>query len=323
MKKRISPNAIIFVVAVSLMGPSLAQARESSLAERLGYSRSDKLLIVHADDVGVAHAVNTATFRALESGRVTSASVMVPCPWLPEVADYVGDNPGTDVGLHLTLTSEWHPFKWGPVASKTDVTSLINPFGYFLPIREALAQIDPHEAETELRAQVGLARTIGIEPTHLDSHQFLLFLRSGLFQAYLKVGRETGVPILLSKQIFAMIRQRVAVAAPDWESFLEPGDVLIDDVLSITPEEAASGWPAYYRRAIGGLRPGVSQLIVHLGTDDQELRGIAGDSDYGASWRQQELDYLTSVEFGELLRRENITLVTWRQIQETLGHTND
>jgi hypothetical protein len=186
-----------------------------------------------------------------------------------------------------------------------------------------MAQIDPREAEVELAAQITLARTIGIEPTHLDSHQLLLFLRPDLFQVYLKVGREAGVPVLLSKQIFSLIRQRMAGAAPDWESLLGPDDVLIDDVLSISPEEAVGGWPAYYRGAIEKLQPGVSQLIVHLGTDDPELRGMAGDSAYGASWRQRELDYLTGVEFGELLRQENVKLITWRQIKQSLNQDSD
>jgi predicted glycoside hydrolase/deacetylase ChbG (UPF0249 family) len=323
MIKQIIRRTLFLAVTVSLVCQVLAQPGGSSLAERMGYSKNDKLLIVHADDVGIAHSVNRATFSALESGRVTSASVMAPGPWLQEVADYLRENPETDLGLHLTLSSEWHAFKWGPVASINSVPTLINPLGYFFTIREALAQIDPREAETELRAQVGLARDIGIEPTHLDSHQLLLFLRPDLFQAYLKVGRDTGIPILLSKRIFAMIRQRMAGAAPDWESFLEPQDILLDDVLSISPEEAADGWPSYYRRAIQSLRPGVSQLIVHVGEDGPELRGMAGDSAFGASWRQRELDYLTGAEFGELLRQENVTLITWRQIGTSILRADD
>jgi chitin disaccharide deacetylase len=314
VKKQYLRHALLSAVIVGLSLQVSAQPSGSSLAERLGYSRADRLLIVHADDLGIAHAVNCATFSALESGRVTSASIMVPCPWLQEVADYARKNPEADLGIHLTLSSEWHAFKWGPVASKSSVPTLVNPLGYFFTIREALAQIDPREAETELRAQLGLARAMGIEPTHLDSHQLLLFLRPDLFQVYLKVGRDTGIPLLLSKKIFALIRQRMAGAAPDWESLLCPEDVLIDDVLSISPEEAEDGWPAYYRHTIQSLRPGVSQLIVHLGTDDQELRGMAGDSAFGASWRQRELDYLTGAEFGELLRRERVKPITWREI---------
>jgi chitin disaccharide deacetylase len=323
VKHRILRSVLCSAVTASLFLQVLAQPSGSSLAERLGYSRGDRLLIVHADDVGIAHTVNLATFSAMELGRVTSASIMVPCPWLQEVADYAKANPAADLGLHLTLSSEWHAFKWGPVASKNDVPTLINPLGYFYPIREALTQIDPREAESELRAQIGLARAMGIEPTHLDSHQLLLFLRPDLYQVYLKVGRDTGIPILLSKQIFALIRQRMAGAVPDWESLLRPEDILIDDVLSIPPEAADAGWPAFYRHAIQNLRPGVSQLIVHLGSDDQELRGMAGDSAFGASWRQREFDYLTGSEFGGLLREEKVRLITWREVGRSMLKASD
>lgn len=285
-----------------------------SLAEQLGYSRSDKLLIVHADDAGMAHSVNVATFDALATGQVNSASIMVPCAWLKEVADLAKSQPGADLGLHLTLTSEWHPYRWGPVASRTDVPSLVSSLGYFYTIREALAHMDPREVEIELKAQIQMARAMGIEPTHLDSHQLLLFFRPQLFETYLKVGRESGLPVLLARGIFSLIRQRMGDSAPDYESFLQPGDFVINDVLSITPEEAPNGWPTFYEKALANLKPGVTELIVHVGVDSEEMRAMAGDGSFGASWRQKEFDFLTSPQFGELLKKHKIKLITWRDI---------
>ncbi len=286
----------------------------TGLNERLGYGPADRLLIIHADDAGIAHSVNTATFAALESGRVTSASVMVTCPWLQEVADYAKKNPQADIGVHLTLSSEWHSFKWGPVASKSEVPSLVDSFGYLHTIRDAVARIDPREAEIELRAQVEMARAMGIEPTHLDTHQLLVYFRPGLFEAYLKVGRESGIPVMLSRSVYDFIRPQLGERSPDWDSFLQPGDILIDNILSISPGEAADGWPAFYQKAIKGLQPGVTEIIVHVGIDGGELRGMAGNESFGASWRQQEFDYLTGDEFGRLLEEENVKLITWREI---------
>ena len=313
--KRVLLSLVVTTFISILLAGSFAEGAEvESLAERLGYSRSDKLLIVHADDVGIAHSVNVATFEALATGQVSSASVMVPCPWLQEVADFAKIHPEADLGLHLTLTSEWHPFRWGPVASKKDVPSLVSSLGYFYTIREALAHLSPQEVEIELKAQIQLARAMGIEPTHLDSHQLLLFFRPQLFETYLKVGRDTGLPILLAKGVFSWIEQRMGEATPDYESYLKPGDIVIDDVLSITPEEAANGWPAFYEDALANLKPGVSQLIVHVGLDNEELRGIAGDVPFGSSWRQKELEYLTGTQFGDLLKKHDIKLITWREI---------
>jgi len=97
-----------------------------TLAERLGYPRVAKLLIVHADDLGMAHSINAATIKAFETGLVNSGSIMIPCPWLPEIAAYARANPNADLGLHLTLTSEWKLFRWGSVLPKDSVRSLFD-----------------------------------------------------------------------------------------------------------------------------------------------------------------------------------------------------
>lgn len=313
---------ILLVVSSWITLPVFAGGGYSGLNEKLGYAPTDRLLIIHADDAGIAHSVNKATFSALDSGRVTSASVMVPCPWLLEVADYAKRNPHADIGVHLTLSSEWLSFKWGPVASKSEVPSLVDPLGYFYTIREALALIDPREAEIELREQVKMARAAGMEPTHLDTHQLLAYFRPGLFEAYLKVGRESGIPVLISRSVFELIRTQLGENSPDWDSYLEPGDILIDKILSISPAEAEAGWPAFYEKAVKGLQPGVTEIIVHVGFDSEELLGMAGNEAFGSSWRQKEFDYLMGEEFGNLLKQENVKQVTWREIGRAYRQEN-
>src|SRR5687768_12006397 len=154
----------IIAAALALAVPAQAPPSSRSLAERLGYPANAKLLIVHADDLGMAHSVNAASIRGLESGLVNSASIMVPCPWFPEIAEYARKNPQADLGLHLTLTSEWTDFRWGPVLR--NVPSLLDPSGYLYKTEDVAAQnIDPREAEAEIRAQITRAREFGINPT--------------------------------------------------------------------------------------------------------------------------------------------------------------
>src|SRR5712691_8253131 len=184
--------AFCLFLLVAVTGTS---AQNKTVAERLGYPADSRLLIVHADDLAVAHSVDTASFEALDKKAITSASIMVPCAWLTEVASYAKDHPDADLGLHLTLTSEWKIDRWGPVESKDKVASLLDPSGYLWPeTAPAARNLKPEQAEREIRAQIERAMALGIHPTHLDSHMGVLFSTPELFTVYVKVAHEYKLP---------------------------------------------------------------------------------------------------------------------------------
>src|ERR1043165_3064905 len=194
---------ILALTAVMVLSFVHVRGQEKTIAERLGYPRDAKLLIVHADDLGMAHSVNAATMKAFETGLVNSGSIMVPCPWLPEIAAYARANPQADLGLHLTLTSEWTQFRWGPVSAKDRVASLLDPNGYFrLTETDAAQYADPKEVELELRAQIERARSLGIVPTHLDSHMGTLYQNKALFDVFMRVARENKLPVRVAQSWF-------------------------------------------------------------------------------------------------------------------------
>src|SRR6266705_2549262 len=202
-------------------GWSLPQSQTKTLVERLGYPRDAKLLIVHADDLGAAHSINSASIKALESGLVSSASIMVPCSWLPEIAAYARAHPEIDFGVHLTLTSEWTLYRWSPVLGKERVPSLLDPNGYLYPLEsEAAAHVDVREVEAEIRAQIARARALGIQPTHLDSHMGTLYQSKALFETLLRVAHENKLPFRVSHDWFS--------SAPFMPSLLGPDDVVLD-----------------------------------------------------------------------------------------------
>ncbi len=286
-------------------------AQTKTIAERLGYPADSKLLILHADDLAVAHSEDAASFDALDKHAVTSASIMVPCPWLTEVADYAKAHPDADLGLHLTLTSEWKTYRWGPVESKDKVPSLLDPSGYLWPdTPQSVGALKADEAEREIRAQIERAIAMGIHPTHVDSHMGTLFSRPDLFAVYVKVAHEYKLPFL-------------AFLAPDTpkelSSVLSSKDVLLNSVVIADPSVQAADWKAFYANAIKNLKPGVTEIIVHLGYDDAELQAVMLDhADYGAAWRQRDYDVMTSPEFKKLLEDNHVILIHWSDLKKLL-----
>lgn len=279
-----------------------------NLAARLGYPPQARLLIVHADDLGLAHAVNASFIDALKSGLVNSGSAMVPCSAFPEIADFARANPQADIGLHLTLTSERVQELWAPVAPREQVPSLVDGNGWFHQRWTPDIRIDPDEVEIELRAQVEKARAAGLHPTHLDSHQFRLQLTGAeLSQRYLAVARSYRVPVLLTRGWL--------IRYPYLQSLVTAEDVVLDRIAAADASLEAKDWPQFYRRALKTLPAGVSEVTIHPGYDGPEMRAFFGDrAGWGAAWRQRDFDYFTSAAFKSVLQEERITLVTWREI---------
>ena len=302
-----------FLFSLLFLFASIAQmiAQAKTVAERLGYPADSKLLIVHADDLAVAHSVDSASFDALEKGVVTSASIMVPCPWITEVAAYANAHPDADLGLHLTLTSEWKVYRWGPLASSDRVPSLLDAVGTFWGNTAQIAQhAKAEDAEREIRAQVERAIALGIHPTHLDTHMGSVFATPEIFAAYIKVAHEFHLPFL-------------AVRIPGAESFistLSEKDIVLDSLIMAAPAVHADQWKEFYLNSIKGLKPGLTQMIVHLGHDDAELQAVTMDHpDYGSAWRQRDYDFVTSPEFKKALEDNRIILVKWKNLQRLVN----
>jgi predicted glycoside hydrolase/deacetylase ChbG (UPF0249 family) len=303
------PQTRLFLVLLALT-PALAQSRNA--AEQLGYPAGTKLLIIHADDLAVSHGEDRASFAALERHAATAASIMVPCPWLTEVAEYAKAHPEADLGLHLTLTSEWKAYRWGPAASRSEVPGLLGPDGALWPdVPFVTKNAKPAEVETEIRAQIERAMQAGIHPTHLDSHMGTLFTPA-FFPAYVKVAREYGLPFLA---------MRAPNAAPGMLALLKDSDILPDAIVMAT--DGKQNWAEYYAGVVRSLQPGLTELIVHLAYDDAESEAIMEDHPaYGSAWRQRDFNVITSPEFRRLLEDNHIVLTGWREIQRREGRRN-
>ena len=295
--------------ALSLLLALNLTAQTNTIAQRLGYPADAKLLILHADDLAVAHSVDTASFDSLNSGAVSSASIMIPCPWLTEVADYAKSHPDADLGLHLTLTSEWKTYRWGSVAPSDKVASLLESDGTFYSTSEEVAaNAYPTDAEREIRAQVERAISVGIHPTHLDSHMGSLFSKPEFGAAYIKVAHDFKLPFLALKP---------ADPRAPYLSLLSPTDIILDAVVianqGLRPDQTMD----FYLNAIKNLKPGLTEMIVHLGHDDSELQAVMVDHpDFGAAWRQRDYDIVNSPQFKQALRDNHVIVVHWKDLQK-------
>ena len=295
------------VVFVLLLASNLP-AQNRNIAERLGYPAGAKLLILHADDLGAAHSIDAASFDALDKGTVSSASIMMPTPWVTEVAAYARAHPNADLGLHLTLTSEWETYRWGSVESKDKVPSLLDSAGTFPNEDATVAQkAKQTEVELELRAQIERALALGIHPTHVDSHMGALFTTPQLLATYVKVAHDYHLP-------FLALRTNPFGGAP---MPLSPNDVPLDAVIVAGPEVPRDHWKEFYLNAISNLKPGLTEIIVHLGHDDAELQAVTVNHEpYGSVWRQRDYDVVRSAEFRKALQDNHVILVTWKELQK-------
>jgi len=292
-------------------------AGEPSLAERMGYKKTDKLLMIHADDIGMCHSVNVATIEAMEKGVVSSASIMVPCPWFPEIAEYCRKNPDADYGLHLTLTSEWRNYRWRPLQSRQQAPGLYDKEGFIhRSVEDTVKYASADEVEREMRLQVARALEFGIKPSHIDSHMGTLFMGK-FYPRYVKVGKDTGImPMLLSpthermkegKEVFGLDFQ-TAYNLTKKQNFVHL-DILKEDAYGDTLATRRE----HYYDAFRKLQPGVvTEFICHLSMDDQEIRNVTGN------WLARYNEYLimTDPKTRDLIDSLGIKLFGYRDLQK-------
>jgi len=296
---------------LSLFSNAFTQTK--NLAEKLGFPKDAKLLILHADDAGVSHSEDSATIAAFEKSAITSSSIMVPCPWFPEIAAYAKAHPELDWGIHLTLTSEWKNYKWGGVSPADKIPSLLDHNGYFYSSVEEFAKnAKLDEVETEIRAQIEKALSFGIKITHLDNHMGSIFASPQMMQLYQKVGSEYGLPILQPANMMRLM-------APQLLPYIDTSNIVVDNFTSAYRAVATEKWHEFYDSTTQNLKPGLNEIIFHLAFDNDEMKAVTIDHpDFGALWRQNDFNYVTSDAFKALLKKNHIYLITWGDLKKTM-----
>jgi chitin disaccharide deacetylase len=276
-----------------------------------------KYVIIHADDAGMSHSVNRGTIEAMEQGVVSSASIMVPCPWFPEFAKYAREHPDKDYGIHLTLNSEWALYRWGPVADRQRVPSLIDKDGFLWDNTQQVANhVKVEEAEIELRAQIERAQQFGVPLSHLDTHMGSAFSRPDLARLYAKLSVEYDLPVLVVRptpgnQIEQAFPEAVRILSP----LQDAGMPILDDVYQFYERGTYEQRKDRYLQTLRQLPAGVSEIIIHCGHDDPELRSITNSVDIRDSDRRIFLD----PEVKAVIESEGIRVITWKEFRRLSG----
>jgi len=341
-------RTLIASLVTALVPAAFAVAQEPTYAERLGWGPEDRVVIFHVDDAGMSHQSNVGAIRSIEEGVATSMSVMMPCGWVPELVEYLKAYPETDAGLHLTLTSEWDGYRWPPVLGAPRVPGLVDAGGHLWGnVAQVVGSATPDEVEAEIRAQIAKARAMGFEPTHLDSHMGTLFATPAFVERYIKVGVETGIPIMmpgghntaLRKQYHDEMRERLErrgewhgqelpeppelVPAPAMGRLVWQGGLpVLDDLhntsygwrlpegVEPTDESLGAMKVERYAQALRELRPGVTMIILHATDADDNFDHISGS---GPS-RRGDMLAMIAPELREVVEEEGIILTTWREL---------
>jgi predicted glycoside hydrolase/deacetylase ChbG (UPF0249 family) len=311
MKKISLPRIAITLSLICCWAPLRAAEPESD---------GKRYLIIHADDAGMSHSENMGTIDAMENGIVSSASIMVPCPWFPEFAAYARKHPDKDYGVHLTLNCEWESYRWGPVAPRSQVPSLVDEDGYLWDnVRQVAEHAKTDEVLIELRAQVDRALQFKVPLSHLDTHMGAVVSRPDLIEAYVKLGIEYDLPVLFVREFDRAMASEYPALAQRAEELVglleENGLPVIDRMVQFYGGATHEERHQRYVDALRNLRPGVSQLIVHCGYDNDELRAITSS----ASRRDGDRRVFTDPEVIAEVKRLGIEVITWKQLRAMKG----
>ena len=283
--------------------------------KKLGFSEQDRVVIIHTDDIGMCQASLSAYENLLEAGLISSASTMVPCPWFPETARFCRDHPGLDMGVHLTLNSEWATYRWGPISTRDTASGMLDEDGYFYNnIEDTVRHADPASVAIELRAQLERALKQGIDVTHVDSHMGTV-IHEPFLQIYMDLALEYRLPLfMLSSRTPHLDRYGIYPGLVEQLNEMEERGLPLFDDIAMMPLDDPEDNIGKAKAIFDNLQQGLTYLILHPSADTPELRGCAPD------WPSRVANYAAfcSPELLDYVKRSGIRVIGYRPLRDLL-----
>ncbi|NLN94034.1 MAG: ChbG/HpnK family deacetylase [Candidatus Hydrogenedens sp.] len=320
MMTRLIHMLMLSLVLLVLVGNAAFAEDAPTYAERLGFPKGTRAVIFHNDDAGLCHEANLASFRGWKEGLITSWSVMMPCPWIIEVRDFMRENPDACSGLHLTLTNEWKQYRWRPVSCAKDNPGLVDEDGFqWGNVRQVRENATVEEYEAEIRAQIALAEKIGLPISHLDTHMGTVFATDAFFERYVAIGIEKQIPILLPAGHMTLLETEEPELMKQSETIRTIGEAMWASGLAVIDDAHTSSysWKTTDKRAqftelIKSLKPGITHVILHATVPSENFDAI---STSGVT-REGDLNAMLDPGLKALIEEEGIVLTSWKEIQE-------
>ena len=262
---------------------------------KLGYSNSDRLVIIHTDDIGMCQASIQAYSELVDFGLISSGATMVPCSWFPQVALFCHQNPKVDMGVHLTLTSEWNSYRWSPISTHNPDSGLIDEEGYFYRSSEDTQfHGKPEAVQMELQAQLDRAFSAGIEVSHLDTHMGTV-AHPKFVTGYIQLAVQHRLPFLfprLNEVGFLQLGmdQVTATIAANYVSNLEEQGIPLVDYATGLDLDKPFDRLEQAKTAMSNLQIGITHFIIHPAIETPELKAITPD------WQSRVADYQTFID---------------------------
>jgi predicted glycoside hydrolase/deacetylase ChbG (UPF0249 family)/predicted neuraminidase len=287
-------------------------------AEKLGYPSGSKVLLLHMDDAGMCAEANGAVKRYITEGRVMSTAVMMPCPYADAFVKWAKDHPEADVGVHLTLTSEWRNYRWGPLTEKTKVPGLLDSEGMLWhEVPQVVIHASPEEVETEVKTQIKRMKDLGLTPSHIDTHMGTMYGSEDFLKVFIKVAHEYNIPaniIELSVPGIAERFKKEGYPIDDKVLRLIDGYTLprLDNFTSVPPCATYEEKKKRFYELVLSLEPGLTEIIFHPSLLTENLKSITG------SWQQRvwEGEMFSDPEVINFLKEQDIIITTWKDITE-------
>ncbi len=286
---------------------------------RLGFAADARVAIIHTDDIGMCQASVAAFADLWDFGLISSGAVMVPCPWFLKAAEYARAHPQADLGVHITLTSEWHSYRWGPISTRDPQSGMIDEEGYFYhQTQPARDHGDPECVQREIEAQVQRAIAMGMRPTHMDTHMGVV-ASPKFMRGYVTTALKYRLPAMVFRMdegswMAEGLNQEMARMAMMLCGCLESLGMPLLDHISRLYLERPDNCLDQAKAAFAALQPGITHFILHPSIDTPELREITPD------WRARVANYETflSEDLRRYVQSIGVSVIGYRQLQNLM-----